>query len=42
VLTERRDADAPDRVILETVVPGYRTSRGRVVARAGVAINRRA
>jgi hypothetical protein len=42
VLTERRDADAPDRVILETVVPGYRTSRGRVVAKAGVAINRRA
>ena len=42
VLAERHDADAPDRVILETVVPGYRTSRGRVVAKAGVAINRRA
>jgi molecular chaperone GrpE (heat shock protein) len=42
VLAERHDADAPDRVILETVVPGYRTCRGRVVAKAGVAINRRA
>jgi hypothetical protein len=42
VLEERRDAVAPDRVILETVVPGYRTQRGRVVAKAGVAINRRA
>jgi len=41
-LAERHDADAPDRVILETVVPGYRTCRGRVVAKAGVAINRRA
>jgi hypothetical protein len=41
VLEERRDAGAPDRVILETVVPGYRTQRGRVVAKAGVAINRR-
>jgi len=42
VIAERHDADAPDRVILETVVPGYRTCRGRVVAKAGVAINRRA
>ncbi len=42
VLSERHDAGAPDRVILETVVPGYRTCRGRVVAKAGVAINRRA
>lgn len=42
VLAERHDADAPDRVVLETVVPGYRTCRGRVVAKAGVAINRRA
>jgi len=42
VLAERHDADAPDRVILETFVPGYRTCRGRVVAKAGVAINRRA
>ena len=42
VLAERHDMDAPDRVILETVVPGYRTGRGQVVAKAGVAINRRA
>ena len=42
VLAERHDADAPDRVILETVVPGYRTCRGQIVAKAGVAINRRA
>ena len=42
VLSERQDAGAPDRVVLETVVPGYRTQRGRVVAKAGVAINRRA
>jgi molecular chaperone GrpE (heat shock protein) len=41
-LAERQDANAPDRVVLETVVPGYRTCRGRVVAKAGVAINRRA
>jgi hypothetical protein len=41
VLAERREGDAPDRVVLETVVPGYRTQRGRVVAKAGVAINRR-
>ena len=41
-LAERHDVNAPDRVVLETVVPGYRTCRGRVVAKAGVAINRRA
>lgn len=39
VIAERHDADAPDRVILETVVPGYRTGRGQVVAKAGVTIN---
>ena len=41
VLAERREAALPDRVVLETVIPGYRTQRGRVVAKAGVAINRR-
>jgi hypothetical protein len=41
VLAERQEAAVPDRVVLETVVPGYRTQRGKVVAKAGVAINRR-
>jgi hypothetical protein len=41
VLAERQEAALPDRVVVETVVPGYRTQRGRVVAKAGVAINRR-
>jgi molecular chaperone GrpE (heat shock protein) len=41
VVGERHEADAPDRVILETVVPGYRTGRGQVVAKARVTINRR-
>jgi molecular chaperone GrpE (heat shock protein) len=42
VIEERQQADAPDRVILETVRPGFRTARGVVVSKAAVAVNRRA
>jgi molecular chaperone GrpE (heat shock protein) len=42
VIEERQQADAPDRVILETVGPGFRTARGVVVCKAAVAVNRRA
>ncbi len=42
VLEERRDAEAPDGVILEALRPGYRTGRGLVVCKAAVAVNRRA
>ena len=42
VTEERRQADAPDGVILETVRPGFRTARGVVVCKAAVAVNRRA
>jgi molecular chaperone GrpE (heat shock protein) len=41
VLEERRDASAPDGVILEALRPGYRTARGLVVGKAAVAVNRR-
>ena len=37
---ERRDPDAPAGVVLETLLPGYRTARGHVVAKARVAVNR--
>jgi molecular chaperone GrpE (heat shock protein) len=42
VIEERQRPDAPDRVILETVRPGFRTARGVVVCKAAVAVNRRA
>ena len=42
VIAERHDLNAPDHVILETVIPGYHTGRGQVIAKAGVTINRRA
>ena len=42
VAEERQQPDAPDRVILETVRPGFRTARGVVVCKAAVAVNRRA
>ena len=40
-VAERRDPDAPAGVVLETLLPGYRTGRGHIVAKAGVAVNRR-
>jgi molecular chaperone GrpE (heat shock protein) len=42
VIEERQQPDAPDRVILETVRPGFRTARGVVVCKAAVAVSRRA
>lgn len=42
VVEERRQADAPDGVILATVRPGFRTVRGLIACKAAVAINRRA
>jgi hypothetical protein len=41
VIEERQQPAAPDRVILETVRPGFRTARGVVVCKAAVAVNRR-
>jgi hypothetical protein len=40
VAEERQSADVPDGVILKTVGPGYRTSRGIVLCKAAVAVNR--
>jgi hypothetical protein len=42
VVEERTDPAAPDGVVLETLQPGFRTGRGMVVAKASVAVNRRA
>ena len=42
VVAERQQNDVPDGVIIETVRPGYRTSRGRVVCKAAVAVSQRA
>ena len=42
VVEERRVPDAPDGVIVANLRPGFRTGRGLVVARAAVAVNRRA
>jgi len=41
-VAERRDPAAPAGVVLETLMPGFRTVRGHVVAKAVVAVNRRA
>jgi molecular chaperone GrpE (heat shock protein) len=42
VVAERRQEDAPDGVIVETVRPGFRTSSGRVICKAAVAVSQRA
>jgi molecular chaperone GrpE (heat shock protein) len=42
VARETRDDRHPDGVVTETLRPGYRTCRGVVVAKALVAVNRRA
>ena len=42
VVAERQQEDVPDGVIVETVRPGYRTSRGWVVCKAAVAVSQRA
>lgn len=42
VVAERRQDDVPEGVIVETVRPGYRTSRGRVVCKAAVAVSQQA
>jgi len=42
VVAERPQEDVPEGVIVETVRPGYRTSRGRVVCKAAVAVSQRA
>jgi GrpE len=39
VVAERQQADVPAGVIIETLRPGYRTSRGRVVCKAAVAVS---
>jgi hypothetical protein len=41
VVAERVQQDVPDGVIVESVRPGYRTSRGRVVCKAAVAVSQR-
>jgi molecular chaperone GrpE (heat shock protein) len=40
-VAERRDAAAPAGAVLETLLPGYRTGRGHIVAKARVAVNRK-
>ena len=40
-VAERRDPAAPEGVVLETLMPGYRTGRGHIVAKARVAVNRK-
>ena len=40
-VAERGQADLPDGVVVETVCPGYRSARGVILAKAGVAVNRR-
>ncbi len=42
ILEERHDTTVPDGVILAALRPGFRTGRGLVVCKAGVAANRRA
>lgn len=42
VVEERHDTTVPDGVILAALRPGFRTGRGLVVCKAGVAANRRA
>ena len=42
VLEERHMAGMPDGVIVEPLQPGFRTGRGLLLAKAGVAINRKA
>jgi molecular chaperone GrpE (heat shock protein) len=39
VVAERQQGDVPAGVIIETLRPGYRTSRGRVVCKAAVAVS---
>ena len=39
VIAERQQSDVPSGVIVETLRPGYRTSRGRVVCKAAVAVS---
>ncbi len=41
VVDERRQANVPEGLILETLRPGYRTARGLVVSKAAVAVNQR-
>lgn len=41
VANEHHYADAPDGVILETLRPGFRSSRGSVLAKAQVVVNRK-
>jgi molecular chaperone GrpE (heat shock protein) len=41
VVAESCDESAPDGVVLETIQPGFRTTRGAVVAKAEVVVNRR-
>jgi molecular chaperone GrpE (heat shock protein) len=39
VVAERHQADVPAGVIVETLRPGYRTSRGMIVSKAAVAVS---
>jgi hypothetical protein len=41
VVAERQQENVPDGVIIETLRPGYRTSRGWVVCKAAVAVSQR-
>jgi hypothetical protein len=41
IVAEHHDDDLPDGVIVETLLPGFRTARGAIVSKAHVAVNRR-
>ncbi|MCK6556755.1 nucleotide exchange factor GrpE [Candidatus Binatia bacterium] len=40
IVEERRGNGVPDGLVVETVRPGYRTARGRVLSKAAVAVSR--
>jgi hypothetical protein len=41
IVAEHHEAGMPDGVVVETLLPGFRTARGAIVAKAHVAVNRR-
>jgi hypothetical protein len=41
IVAEHCDTDLPDGVVVETLLPGFRTARGAILAKAHVAMNRR-
>lgn len=41
IVAEHGEAELPDGVVVETLLPGFRTARGAILAKAHVAMNRR-